>query len=767
MITSYQSYTFFARDMTQSLARKASDPVIARDAKYYRDNIGSIKTIDDFLNNDRIYSYAMKAYGLEEMTYAKAFIRKVLESDLTDTNSFANRLEDTKYKNLAAAFDFGKTVSTKVVQTSNQIDNLIDTYDQTINSNDALLQQETDYFVAVSKDFTHVDDLFKNTRARDYVFKAFGIDPTTFNYDTIRSVITSDISDPASYVNTVIGPKIDEWNVKLTELYDQRITPGNTRAEIEKIDYLIAQYTKMSNQAAGYFELAASFSFRTDGTLDAGVPAQNDIQLKVVTERYVFSQPRLTKTGALLNKAYYEEIIPTITTINDLLNNTRMSKMVLQSFGIALTTSRADIEWALQQDPTDPASPIHEKGKAFVALASAFNFEADGTLAPGNSAQTEEQKYNLLSNYIVRYDDKDEEEDAATIERYKRYIGLTASLDDFLSGASAAVVVREFALKAHGISPNEVSLFKLKKILTSDPYDPKSYLNTLKDDRFVKLAKSFNFAPDGSIGAPRFAQSENEITRISKAYYIEMTRLDTSQGVKDKAEAEVEYYRNKLQTLETVDELVSDSRLRAVLLGAEGIKPGEVTAETLRKILTSDLSDPNSFANTQSDIRLKKIAGSFNFDSKGFIEPAAAASVQTERGMVETGHLFLTQMLEEEAGEESVGARLALYFERMAPTLRSVYEILADPALADFIRISLSIPSETASSDIDVQAKLIERRLDIKDLQDPDKLNSMIQRFLALYDVENSGLDPLASLYGGSGGISFETVAALTQLRNF
>ena len=43
----------------------------------------------------------------------------------------------------------------------------------------------------------------------------------------------------------------------------------------------------------------------------------------------------------------------------------------------------------------------------------------------------------------------------------------------------------------------------------------------------------------------------------------------------------------------------------------------------------------------------------------------------------------------------------------------------------------------------------------------------MIQRFLALYDVENSGLDPLASLYGGSGGISFETVAALTQLRNF
>jgi hypothetical protein len=43
-----------------------------------------VKSVDDLLKNDRLYQYAMKAHGLEDMTYAKAFMKKVLESDLSD-----------------------------------------------------------------------------------------------------------------------------------------------------------------------------------------------------------------------------------------------------------------------------------------------------------------------------------------------------------------------------------------------------------------------------------------------------------------------------------------------------------------------------------------------------------------------------------------------------------------------------------------------------------------------------------------------------------
>jgi hypothetical protein len=765
MITSFQSYQFYTKDINETLRRAAADAVTSRELQYYRDNIGSITSIDEFLADDRIYAYAMKAYGLEEMTYAKAFIRKVLESDLTDTNSFANLLTDTKYRTLAAAYDFGNTVTSEIIQTTSQIDNLIDTYEQSIENNDGQLKADTAYFTAVSQTFTTVDDLFRDTRARDYVFTTFGIDPSTFDYNTIRSVITSDISDANSYVNSVIAPQVNDWLALVDDLNTQLADPAKTPEQKDKINYLITQYSKAIAKADNFYNLAAAFNFKADGTLDAGVDAMSAAQLKMVTESYVLSQPRLTTTGALLNKQYYEDTISTVTTIDELLDNSRLSIMLLTAYGIPLTTSRADVKWALEQDTSDLNGEIYTKSEGMIALAKAFNFEADGSITPGLDIQDSDQIYLTMANYIEKYNDADDEADQAAIAKYKLYIGLTKNLDDFLSAEPAAVTIREFALKAFNIAPDEVSTFKLKQIFTSDPYDPESYVNQMKDDRFVQLVKAYNFAADGSIGSPRYAQSENEITRISKAYYTAVTRLDSSESSKAAAEAEAVYYRTQLQSLETVDQLLADVRLKNVLLVAEGLRPVDVSNEMLRAVLTSDLDDPDSFANQQSDIGFQKVAGSFNFDADGFIRSESGRSVQNERGLVETQRLYLTQAIEEEAGQESLGARLALYFERMAPTVTSNYEILADDALAQFVRTAFSISQETASSDIDKQKAMLDRYLDVDDLLDPEKLESLIQRFLALYDLDNGAPDPLLTIMNGSTSINFETVATLAQLR--
>jgi uncharacterized protein DUF1217 len=766
MISSFQSYNFYTKDINLTLSRKAADAVISREQKYYRETIGSIKTVDEFLADDRVYAYAMKAYGLEEMTYAKAFIRKVLESDLTDTSSFANLLTDSKYKTLAAAYDFGNTVTSEIIQTTSQIDSLIGTYEQSIENNDAQLKADTNYFTAVSQTFTNVDDLFKNTRARDYVFATFGIDPKTFDYDTLRGVLTSDIADPTSYVNSVIAPQVNDWLIQIDDLNVQLADPSNTPAQKEKISYLINQYSKAVDKADRYYNMAASFNFSADGTLAAGVDPMSAAQLKMVTESYVLNQPRLTSTGALLNKQHYEDTLPTITSIDELLDNARLSVMVLTAFDIPLTTSRADVKWALEQDTSDLSGPLYSKSQGIIDMAKAFNFESDGSITPGLDIQDADQLYLTTSNYIAKYNDADEEKDAAAIKKYKLYIGLTSNLDDFLSAQPAAITIREFALKAFNISPDEVSTFKLKQIFTSDPYDPKSYVNTMKDDRFVKLAKAFNFAADGSIGSPRYAQSENEITRITKAYYTAVTRLDDSESSKAATEKEASYYRTRLQTLETVEELLADTRLRNVLLVAEGLRPVDVSTETLRAVLTSDLDDPNSFANQQTEIGFQKIAGSFNFDADGFIQTVSNPGAQNERGLVETQRLYLTQAIEEEAGVESLGARLALYFERMAPTLTSNYDILADDALAQFVRTAFSISQETASSDIDKQKAMFDRFLDVDDLLDPEKVDILVRRFLALYDLDNGAPDPVLSILGGNGSINFETVATLMQLRS-
>ncbi|MFF8800956.1 MULTISPECIES: DUF1217 domain-containing protein [unclassified Methylobacterium] len=111
MTDTLTSYRLIAKDLTASLARKAAEPSVARETAYYEAHIGAVKSVDDLLGDQRLYAYAMKAYGLEEMTYAKAFMRKVLEEGAASAASFANRLADERYTAFAKAFSFGQGVS--------------------------------------------------------------------------------------------------------------------------------------------------------------------------------------------------------------------------------------------------------------------------------------------------------------------------------------------------------------------------------------------------------------------------------------------------------------------------------------------------------------------------------------------------------------------------------------------------------------------------------------------------------------------------------
>ncbi|UHC16402.1 DUF1217 domain-containing protein [Methylobacterium currus] len=106
MTSTLTSYTLLSRNLATSLQRKGAEPIVARETAYYQANIGKVKSVDDFMADRRLYSYAMKAFGLEDMTYAKAFMRKVMAEGTSDSSSFANRLADDRYVAFAKAFDF-------------------------------------------------------------------------------------------------------------------------------------------------------------------------------------------------------------------------------------------------------------------------------------------------------------------------------------------------------------------------------------------------------------------------------------------------------------------------------------------------------------------------------------------------------------------------------------------------------------------------------------------------------------------------------------
>ena len=97
------------------MSRLAAEPDIKREVEYYRNNISNIKSIEDFLGNHRIYSFVMAAFGMKDLIYAKAMIRKVLAEGIDGSSSFALNLSDQRFREFAQVFNFkrfGKSTTT-------------------------------------------------------------------------------------------------------------------------------------------------------------------------------------------------------------------------------------------------------------------------------------------------------------------------------------------------------------------------------------------------------------------------------------------------------------------------------------------------------------------------------------------------------------------------------------------------------------------------------------------------------------------------------
>ena len=82
------------------------DAVVQRATSYLRDNPDKLASPEALVGDYRMLSAVLSAFGLESDVANKAFIRKVLESDLGDRNALVNRLSDKRYLRMAEALGF-------------------------------------------------------------------------------------------------------------------------------------------------------------------------------------------------------------------------------------------------------------------------------------------------------------------------------------------------------------------------------------------------------------------------------------------------------------------------------------------------------------------------------------------------------------------------------------------------------------------------------------------------------------------------------------
>ncbi|SFD98673.1 DUF1217 domain-containing protein [Roseivivax sediminis] len=100
-------YSFLERTRETQLDTFARSPRLARDMQAFESRIGSVETSDDLLADRELLRVALGAFGLGEDIDNRVFLQKVLDSDIGDPTSLANRLADKRYLALAKAFNFG------------------------------------------------------------------------------------------------------------------------------------------------------------------------------------------------------------------------------------------------------------------------------------------------------------------------------------------------------------------------------------------------------------------------------------------------------------------------------------------------------------------------------------------------------------------------------------------------------------------------------------------------------------------------------------
>ncbi|MES5098317.1 DUF1217 domain-containing protein [Agrobacterium sp. BA1120] len=722
-ISTYTSFLGVNRDINSSLSKVASQSSVARDTEYYKEKIGQVTTVDEFLGDYRLYSYAMKAYGLEGMTYGKAFMRKVLESDLTDSSSFANSLTDKRYLQFAEAFNFAGDA--KTAQNSVQASTLTDAYKASFTAEEKSLKDESTYFAAQIGKVTSVDSLINNDRLRTYMLDAVGLDSTYTSKSYLKQVLTSDLDDPDSVANKAKNPA---WK-----------------------------------------QLTEAFNFKADGTIDGSVQSADqteDLKLDYIFNKSTFPSDLLADA----NDRYFEKNVAKATTATEVVADKRMLDYVKTAFGLSTGIMASSVA-SLMSNETFATTYGN------TALLDYFNFENDGTLADGNTPQTATQTTDMAKLYEKAFQKNQATSVDEAVTNYQTRIAGVESLDDFLVSNKkdkdkkndSVTEIWDVALRAFGIDPDEISQSELKRILSSDTNDKKSYVNSLKDDRFVELNKAFNFTTDGKVEAPLLAQSESVSDKYASEYEKNKVRGLSGKEKKDaveKADKETAYYQEQMKTVTSVKDLLSDSRVTNYILEANGIDPKSVTSSDLKKMFESDLTDPKSYVNTLEDNRFTEIVASFNFDAKGSLTADAVQGGQQRGSILETTNQYVRQTLEEQQGDTSEGVRLALYFERVAPTISSAYGILSDDAIFKFFKTAYSMPDSIANMDVEKQAEMVTKYIDVTQLQDTDYVSKLIKRFTALYDTQNStSSSSLSILSGGSTSISADTLLAVAQLK--
>lgn len=105
-VSGYAGWKIFEKIGPRQFAAFAKTPSLQREASHFLQAAGAVTSAEALLSDRRLLAVALGAFGLETEIAKRGIVRRVLEESVSDPKSFANRLNDPRWRAFSEAFNF-------------------------------------------------------------------------------------------------------------------------------------------------------------------------------------------------------------------------------------------------------------------------------------------------------------------------------------------------------------------------------------------------------------------------------------------------------------------------------------------------------------------------------------------------------------------------------------------------------------------------------------------------------------------------------------
>ncbi|RAK13990.1 uncharacterized protein DUF1217 [Salipiger aestuarii] len=200
---------------------------IARETTYFKEKIGTISSAEELVDDRRLLSVALAAFGMSDEIDSKYLIQRIIEEGADDNNSIANKLGDSRYITLAQAFDFQEITNYKTEEAGfgdpifaayeeRMMVELEETLASPEYANDPVssvlfrlqvesnISEQRDHFLTNIATVKSVEDLLDNYDLKSVVLKAFDLEDRA-NSTTLLKRVLSENPAKTGALSTVLG----------------------------------------------------------------------------------------------------------------------------------------------------------------------------------------------------------------------------------------------------------------------------------------------------------------------------------------------------------------------------------------------------------------------------------------------------------------------------------------------------------------------------------------------------------------------------------